>query len=216
MILEFDGVQFSFGEHMLLSGIYVKCETGKITGLLGRNGSGKSTLLKIAFGSLSCETVSVRMDKKRIAPPAFASKQISYLPQHSFIPTNITLKKILKLYQIEESEILKPFPELEQDLILSANEVSGGRLRLFETLLILNSPTSFCFLDEPFTGLTPIFVERIKEVIQKKKTRKGILITDHLYEEVIILTDELYLLTNGKTYLTKSREDLISRGYILS
>lgn len=215
MILEFDGVQFGFDERPLLSGIYVKCETGKVTGLLGRNGSGKSTLLKIVFGALRAETLSVRINNKPVLPPAFRSREIVYLPQDSFIPNDLSLRKILKLYEVPESRLMESFPELEEDFTLEADELSGGKRRLFEVLLLLYSKAPFCLLDEPFTGLTPVFVERLQEVIQQVKSKKGIVITDHLYRQVISLSDTLYLLVNGKTHLIKNQEDLIQRGYLL-
>jgi len=215
MILEFDGIQFGFDGKQLLSGVYVKCETGKVTGLLGRNGSGKSTLLKIVFGAIRTEVLSVRIDGKPIAPPAFRSRQIAYLPQDRFIPSELTLRKILTLYEINEDQLLHPFPELKEDLDLHADELSGGRLRLFEVLLIVCSRASFCLLDEPFTGLTPVFVERLQAVIQQQQRIKGIIITDHLYRQVIRLSDTLYLLSNGKTHLIQHENDLVQRGYLV-
>ncbi len=50
--LEVDGVQLSFGLNQILSDVYFKCDTGKITGLLGRNGAGKTCLMNIIYGSL--------------------------------------------------------------------------------------------------------------------------------------------------------------------
>jgi ABC-type multidrug transport system ATPase subunit len=215
MILEFDGVQFRYDEHPLLSGIYVKCEQGKVTGLLGRNGSGKSTLLKIVFGAIRTDVLSVRIDQISISPPAFKSLKIAYLPQENFIPNNLSLRAIMKLFEINEEELFDDFPELQISVLLKANELSGGWHRLFEVLLILNSKASFCLLDEPFTGLAPAIVERLQEVIRYKKQTKGILITDHLYRQVISLSDSLYLLTNGKTYFVKDESDLVQRGYLL-
>ena len=215
MILEFDGIQFNFDEKQLLSGIYLKCETGKVTGLLGRNGSGKSTILKIVFGSLYTDVISVRIDGKPLSPPSYRSRQIAYLPQDSFIPNDLSLQKILQLYEVDEDKILQPFPELKDDLALRSDEVSGGRLRLFEVLLILYSKAVFCLLDEPFTGLTPVFVERLQSVINNQKVKKGILVSDHLYRQVIDLSDSLYLLTEGKTYLVQDINDLVQRGYLL-
>jgi ABC-type multidrug transport system ATPase subunit len=215
MILEFDGIQFGFDERQLLSGIYLKCEKGKVTGLLGRNGSGKSTLLKIVFGALTAETCSVRIDRVAILRPAFQTGQIAYLPQESFVPTDLPLSVILRLYKIEATRITNHFPELLPMLESPSSELSGGMLRLFEVLLILNCPAPFCFLDEPFTGLAPAIVERLENVIASEKIKKGILITDHLYRQVIDLSDDLYLLTNGKTYPIKNQEELIQRGYLV-
>ena len=54
-ILEVDSVQKQYDNTTIVSGVYLKCETGNIIGLLGRNGSGKSTLLKIVFGIISAD-----------------------------------------------------------------------------------------------------------------------------------------------------------------
>ena len=214
MILEFDGIQFGYDERPLLSGIYVKCEVGKITGLLGRNGSGKSTMLKLVFGSMRTEVISVRIDRKALQPPAFTSGKVAYLPQDSFVPDHLTVTQILRLYGIDENELLHHFPEFKENLLFKSGQLSGGRLRLFEILLLLNSPASFCLLDEPFSGLTPVLVERLKIYIHQIKMTKGIIITDHLYRQVVSLADSLYILTNGKTYLVKNEEDMIKRGYL--
>lgn len=216
MKLEFDGIQFKYNEHPLLSGIYVKCETGKITGLLGRNGAGKSTLLKIVFGSLKSDVKSVRVDDQFVPHPAFFRKFISYLPQESFIPSYLTLQEILFLYKIKTETIVARFPELENELSKKKDQLSGGMIRLFENLLILFSSSPFCFFDEPFTGLSPVMIEKLIACMIEEKLNKGILITDHLYKHVVNTADDLYLLLNGKTYFMKSAEDLVSRGYLAS
>jgi ABC-type lipopolysaccharide export system ATPase subunit len=216
MTLEFDGIQFGYDERQLLSGIYVKCEQGKLTGLLGRNGSGKSTLFKIVFGAIQSEVCSIRIDKTPVLSPAFRSEKIAYLPQESFIPSDLSLRKILALYKIDTAKITDHFPEqFLKRLDFHSGELAGGTLRLFEVLLILNSNARFCLLDEPFTGLAPAIVERLQDVISIEKTKKGILITDHLYRQVMQLSDELYLLADGKTYLIQNHDELIKRGYLL-
>jgi len=69
-------------------------------------------------------------------------------------------------------------------------------------------------LDEPFSQVMPVHVDTIKSIIQHEKQNKGIIITDHLYEHIISICDDIYVITNGKTYLTKERDDLIKFGYI--
>jgi ABC-type multidrug transport system ATPase subunit len=215
MILEFDGIQFKYTEEYLLTGIYVKSETNRITGLLGRNGSGKSTLLKIAFGSLRTDVISVRIDETYINPPAFSNRAIAYLPQDSFIPSYLTVREILKLYKIDPDRFVPDFPEIPENLNKKKFEMSGGTVRLLENLLVLFSPASFCFFDEPFTGLSPVMIERLVACMHEEKKNKGLIVTDHLYKQVVAIADDLYLLLNGKTYVINDPDDLIRRGYIL-
>ncbi|MFZ2905845.1 MAG: ATP-binding cassette domain-containing protein [Cyclobacteriaceae bacterium] len=214
MKLEFDGIEFRYNEHPLLTGVYVKCETGEITGLLGRNGSGKSTLLKIVFGSLRSDVKSVRVDGQYLSSPSFSNRLVAYLPQESFVPSYLTLQQIAKLYKVREEDILNHFPELSEFLDKKKHMLSGGTIRLFENLITLYSPAPFCFFDEPFSGLAPVIIERLLTCMRIEKQNKGLLVTDHLYRHVTEVADELYVLANGRTYFAKSKEDLIRRGYL--
>ena len=67
--------------------------------------------------------------------------------------------------------------------------------------------------DEPFTHLMPMDIEIIKQLLSEEKRNKGIIITDHLYQHVADVSDSLYILVNGKTYLTKTKEDIELLGY---
>jgi ABC-type (unclassified) transport system, ATPase component len=68
-------------------------------------------------------------------------------------------------------------------------------------------------LDEPFSQVMPIHADTIKKIILREKVNKGIIMTDHMYKYNIDISDTMYLINNGKTYLTKSIEDIESLGY---
>ena len=93
--LEVDSVLKRFDGKLVLSDVFIKCETNDIIGLLGRNGSGKSTLLKIIFGTISADTKFIKIDKipKIKNTPLFDA--ISYLSQNNFIPEHFTVKKAI-------------------------------------------------------------------------------------------------------------------------
>jgi ABC-type multidrug transport system ATPase subunit len=213
--LECDGVEFSYSDKPLLKSIYMRIDTGAITGLLGRNGSGKSTLMKVCFGALRPWTSSVRIDDRLISFPAFTSRRIAYLPQDSFLPSGMSLRKILRCYSVNDNELLRDFPEFDLQLDLFPGELSGGYLRLFEVLLILKKPgVNFCLLDEPFTGLSPAIIERLQMILQNEKAKKGIVVSDHLYRQVKEIADSMIMLTNGRTVVVKDEEDLVKNGYL--
>ena len=87
-LLETDSIQLEFDGRRILSDIYIKCETGKITGLLGRNGEGKSCLMKIIYGSLKAEK-SVRIDKTAYYEVYKHPGLLLYLPQYlSMVPAS--------------------------------------------------------------------------------------------------------------------------------
>jgi ABC-type lipopolysaccharide export system ATPase subunit len=92
--------------------------------------------------------------------------------------------------------------------------LSGGERRIVEIYIILASKTKFCMLDEPFSQVMPVHVSTFKKIINEEKKNKGMILTDHLYEDVIDVCDDIYVLLNGKTYLTNNRDDLTRLGYI--
>lgn len=212
--LEFDSITLGFGFHQVLSSVHVACETGQLVGLLGRNGAGKSCLMRIVFGSMNAESKSVRWNGTHLSGNYMNKQIIGYLPQGNLLPDFITFEKALNLYEIEFEEILRVFPDAKDLLKRNANEVSGGQRRFIEVLLVLFARHPFCFLDEPFSGLMPIHIERLSEILQELKMKKGILISDHLHRQVRSIADKLYVLANGKTYLIKSNEQLIELGYL--
>lgn len=212
--LEFDSIQLSFGDKSILSSVYMFSETGSITGLLGRNGCGKTTLMRIVFGSLSWEQKSVRIDSISIGNNYLPRQLITYLPQDQLIPDYLTIAKAFSLYNISEAEVVEDFPEAEAMMDYHPSQLSGGYRRIFEVILTLRSKALFCLLDEPFTGLTPVYIERIKGMLQKAKAHKGIIITDHMHRHVVELSDNLYLLANGQTYHVRDMEQLVTLGYV--
>ncbi len=86
MIFEIDNVELYFVEKQILNGVYLKAETGKITGILGANGCGKSSLLSILFGSLSPNNKLIRIDSKPYLKPLFTYNIVKLLPQDSLLP----------------------------------------------------------------------------------------------------------------------------------
>jgi ABC-type multidrug transport system ATPase subunit len=191
------------------------CETGKIVGLLGRNGSGKSCLMQVVLGTLHAESKSIRVNRSPLLGNYIKKKAIAYLPQTDLLPPFLSFEKAFELCQIDRHKIVNEFPELENCLRCKSSEVSGGQKRLLEVLLILNSPHPFCILDEPFSGLMPLHIGKIKEMIVVEKQRKGIIITDHLHRHIRSMADDLYILVNGEAYKIIGEEQLIELGYLM-
>jgi ABC-type multidrug transport system ATPase subunit len=213
-VLEFDSLELSYERRSILSSIYIKCEVGEAVGVLGRNGSGKSSMMKIVFGSLKGSHQSIRIDGESLPPGHLQKKLIGYLPQDNLLPSFISIRKAFRLFGIDEQEIITDFPEVGDFLQFTSKQLSGGYLRIVEALLILKSKAPFCILDEPFSGLMPVHIERMKQIIANEKSKKGIIITDHMYRHVLDITDRLYVLANGKTYSVNGEADLVARGYL--
>ncbi len=204
-----------YSERVILSDIYLKCKTGDIIGLFGRNGVGKSTLMKIVFGSEQADNKFVRVDGKKLGNQSQAFQEISYLSQDTFLPNNITVLEVIKLTlnredvnSFESDAILIPF------LSNKVNSLSGGELRYLEIKLLLNLPSKFVLLDEPFNGLSPLLIDCVKDLIKLSSKSKGIILTDHDYHSVLGVINRSCILIDGGLKEINGREDLVNLGYL--
>lgn len=211
--LEIDSVILEFGDKRVLQDVYLECETGSITGLLGRNGSGKTCLMKIIYGQLISQNYSVRINGKVLLKATRSKTDMRYLPQFRFVPKSLTIKRIFNDFGINFSKLLEYFPEFSKYQNSKLLYLSGGEQRIIEIFIMLASNTKFCLLDEPFSHIMPVHVEKIKQLILNEKVRKGILITDHLFDHITEISDFIYLIKNGKTFRVNSKEEIKELGY---
>lgn len=214
-ILEVDGIQKRFNERVILSDIYLKCETSEIVGLLGRNGSGKSTLLKIIVGLVNAPNKCIRIDcaSKNKAIDLF--NEISYLHQDQFIPNHLSVKKAISLsIGAKEIESFSNDGFIKSIVRKKISNLSGGELRYLEIKIVLYNSSKFVLLDESYNGLSPLMVDVVNELIKANSEKKGIIITDHNYQNVIKISTRLVLIKEAKVHNINAKEDLIEKGYL--
>lgn len=80
--------------------------------------------------------------------------------------------------------------------------------RVMETYLILKSDKKIVLMDELFSHIAPLYIEKFKELIEVEKQSKAIILTDHYFKDVIDSSDDLYLLKNSCTKLIDNLEEL--------
>ena len=214
MTLEIDNVELSFSKKTILNGIYLKAETGKITGILGRNGCGKSSLLEIIFGRLKPKYKLVRVNKKPILKPLYLTKLVKYLPQNSLASKQLKLKTAFKLYDIDWNVFENRFKLFSKYKHLRFSQLSGGEQRVVEIYLTLKSSGKIVLLDEPFSHIAPLYIEHIKSMLNEEKHEKVIIITDHYYKDIIDVSDTLYLIHNKSSKLIKNLSELEDHHYL--
>ena len=213
--IHIDSVTKSFGEKKVLQDIFLSCETGEIVGILGRNGSGKSTLFQIIFGTLKGENQFIKFNEIILKNKSDRKNRISYLPQNSFLPKNIKIKKLTELFcddknaaELLNSKLIQPFiNEIPSNL-------SGGELRILEVLLIIYSKAEFILLDEPFHSLSPKIVSEIKNLIKEQLKNKGFIISDHQFQDVLDVSNKIYLLSNSYLKPIKDLTELKRFNYL--
>lgn len=214
-ILEIDSVIKTYGTRQILTDIYLKCATGDIIGMLGRNGTGKTTLLRILFGILPAEGKFIRINGNVLDQPYKTRDEICFLPQHSFLPRHLKVKKVIELYSRKAS--VQSFLQDENLNHLTKSRISdlsGGELRYLEMKLLLNTDAKFVLLDEPFNGLSPVLVEQIKTLIVDSSKTKGILLTDHDYRDVLDVANRYCLIYDGGLKTIHNKQELVRWGYI--
>jgi len=214
MIIEIDNVELYFKNKRILNGIYLKAERGKITGILGSNGCGKSCLLNIIFGNLKPKYKLIRIDNKPILKPLYQTGLVAYLTQQHFIPNRIKVKTVFKLFNVSWEEFANTFQSFNLYKNLIFNKLSSGERRLLETYMILKSNHKIVLLDEPFSHLSPLYIDQIKTLISKEKQKKTIIITDHMYRHIVDMSDTVYLLKNGNTKLINDFKELEDYKYL--
>lgn len=213
--LHVDSVTKSFNERKILQDIYIGCETGQVIGLLGRNGSGKSTLLKIIFGVVHGNTQFIKYDNTILKSISDRKNRISYLPQDLFLPKNIKIKNLIPLFcnqtntdLLFTSEFIQPF------LHEQPKNLSKGEQRIIETLMIIYSEASFILLDEPFHSLSPKVTEELKKNILRESAHKGFIISDHNFNDVLDISELIYLLSDGHLKQIQDLSELQRYNYL--
>lgn len=208
-----DSVVVRFGQKTVLSGGYITSETGKITGLLGRNGAGKSCMFRALMGGLRVENVMVSIDEMPVNRQIIGHS-IKYLPQGRLLPESLKLSRAFELYGVNYWSFVSRFPKYSRFHDSAIWELSGGEARLAELCLVLLSEAPFYILDEPFSQIDPVNIEAVQQLIREKAKDHGIIITDHNYEAISSVADNLFVIADGYTAPVHSREDLVRYGYL--
>lgn len=212
-ILTADSIQLIFGDRTILQDIFISCAQGEVVGLLGRNGCGKSSLLKIIFGTLQPSYRYIGIDGQPLKKGYLSS--IGYLPQHNYLPRGIAMKNLAPMLvdkrYWDEFANTKIYNDQRHK---KTEQLSGGELRQLEMLMILYGKAGFILLDEPFTHVTPIQADYFKTIIKEVSNTKGIIVTDHKYENILDVSDRIILIKDGATKPVNSIEDLVTYNYL--
>lgn len=211
--LEVDSIFHEIRNRRILSDVYIKCETGQISGIFGKNGVGKTCLMNIIYGNINPISKSIRFDNVSISQAFKHPELITYLPQFNFIPSHLKLSRIFSNFNLNFQDFQKIFPDFSKKYNSSIGILSGGQRRLIEVYVIIKSNAQFTMLDEPFSHLMPLHTEKMTDLLYTEKSKKGFFITDHMYRNVIAISDQMYALSDGKTILVNTIADLDNIGY---
>ncbi len=211
-----------YGKRRVVDGVNLRIREKEIVGLLGPNGAGKTTTFYMLIGMIRPNQGKVYLNGEEITVlPMYkrARKGIGYLPQESSVFRKLTVEEnimaVLETLPLSKEERRQRLDELLKELALShlakskGYTLSGGERRRVEITRALVTNPKFLLLDEPFTGVDPIAVEDIQNIVFKLKQRGiGVLITDHNVRETLRITDRAYIMSEGKILKSGTAEEL--------
>ena len=212
----------SYKGRKVVDNISLSISQGEVVGLLGPNGAGKTTSFYIIVGLISPDSGQVLLDGADITTfPMYlrARSGISYLPQEPSIFRKLTVEEnivaVLETLPLTAHQRRERLEELVEELGLQQVRrsygylLSGGERRRVEIARSLVIMPSFILLDEPFSGIDPLTVLDIQEIIVRLKGNGiGVLVTDHNVRETLRVTDRAYIINDGRIFRTGSPEEL--------
>jgi lipopolysaccharide export system ATP-binding protein len=220
-----ENIHKSYNRRVVVNRVNVSVRQGEVVGLLGPNGAGKTTTFYIATGLEKPNQGKVWLDDTEIThwPIHRRARQgISYLAQEPSIFRHLTVSDNILLvlqqtnvprrdYEKRLNQLLQEF-RLEHVASTLGLRISGGERRRTELARAIASGEhgpSFLLLDEPFTGVDPIAVAEIQDILTGMRDREmGILITDHNVRETLAITDRAYIMRDGEILASGTAEEL--------
>ena len=212
----------TYGGREVVKGISINVKRGEVVGLLGPNGAGKTTTFYMITGMIRPNEGIVKLNGTDITKmPMYkrARHGIGYLAQEPSVFTKLSvednLRLVLEMTSLTKEEQAQKLEKLLDDFSIThirknkAFNLSGGERRRTEIARALVMEPNFILLDEPFSGIDPIAVEDIQQIIFGLKSRNiGVLITDHNVRETLSITDRSYLLYEGNILKSGSAREM--------
>jgi lipopolysaccharide export system ATP-binding protein len=205
----------TYGGRQVVRGVSLEIRQGEVVGLLGPNGAGKTTSFYMIVGLVRPDSGRVLADGVDITrtPMYLRAREhgISYLPQEPSVFRKLSVEENL-LAVLETQHITwEARRKRTENLISQLNlghvrktrgyALSGGERRRVEIARCLAIEPAFILLDEPFSGIDPIAVLELQQIIfDLKASGIGVLITDHNVRETLSVTDRAYIINNGRIF----------------
>lgn len=212
MILEARNINKSYGSLEVLKNVTIECHKGKIYGLIGANGAGKTTLFRILLGLIKQDSGSIVIDSEGIKPIGGIVEKpalYGYLSAYGNLKVFAQIQK-LKLTKELFNQSMNQVGLSPERSDAVKNYSLGMKQRLGLAIALLNNPDCIV-LDEPFSGLDPMGISALHELIKKlsSKNQITIIISSHIVSELADLCDILYVLNDGEIIKSGSAISLL-------
>jgi lipopolysaccharide export system ATP-binding protein len=230
-LLEVQGLVKCYGRRRVVDGVDFQVEAGEVVGLLGPNGAGKTTSFRMTTGQITPNDGQVQFngeDVTRLPMYMRARLGMGYLSQETSVFRKLNVEQnILAILEIlptcrslgrkltrqerwdRTDQVLEQFG-LTRVRKNNAARLSGGEKRRLEIARCLVCEPLLILLDEPFTGIDPITIADIRQIVRDlRNTGIGVLLTDHNVREALKITDRSYLIKDGKVRTHGSPQEIV-------
>jgi lipopolysaccharide export system ATP-binding protein len=211
VVLEAFGLVKTYGRRRVVDGVDFSVEEGEIVGLLGPNGAGKTTSFRMTCGLIEPDAGRVLLNEIDVTSlPMYqrAQQGMGYLAQESSVFRKLSVENnllgVMEMLGMDRKQRRARCDELLEQFDITrlrrarADSLSGGERRRLEIARSLVSNPKIILLDEPFTGIDPVTINSIQNIIRDLRDRGiSILITDHQVRETLQITDRSYVIRSG-------------------
>ena len=223
MYIETKSLKKAYKGREVVKGISVRVDQGTVVGLLGPNGAGTTTTFYMIVGLVTPDAGQVIIDGTDITRmPMYKRSRfgIGYLPQEPSVFRKLTVEENL-LAMLETTNLTRSEQRVKATALLEefrighvrkrkGIELSGGERRRVEIARALATSPNFLLLDEPFTGIDPISLGELQDMIGYLKQKGiGVLITDHNVRETLAIVDNAYIVNEGEVLISGDSQTII-------
>ncbi|SMC91201.1 ABC transporter ATP-binding protein [Lentzea albidocapillata] len=214
------GISRSFGDHRVLDEVSFDVRPGRMTGFLGANGSGKTTTMRIVLGVLAAHGGTVSWQGQEVT--AQTRPDFGYMPEERGLYPKMKVRDqitwLARLHGVDRETAQRNTDALLEDLELTERagdrleELSLGNQQRVQIAAALVHEPAVLILDEPFSGLDPIAVETVLDVLRKRAANGvPVLFSSHQLAIVERLCDDVVIISKGRVVANGSREELRAR-----
>jgi lipopolysaccharide export system ATP-binding protein len=224
ILLRTAGLVKTYGGRRVVNEVDINVKRGEVVGLLGPNGAGKTTTFYMTIGLVRPNAGKVFFDGIEITHMPMhqrARHGMGYLAQEPSVFRKLTVEENI-LSVLETLPLCAAERKIRLDYLLEeldiaalrkskAYTLSGGERRRLEITRALVTSPKLVLLDEPFSGVDPIAVYEVQQIIAELKNKGlGILVTDHNVRETLSIVDRAYLICEGRVEREGTSDFLIN------